>query len=56
MAPKAVRYEIGLPRPASGVLRVLLRTVNLTSDDDVLTPTRLNQRREAKERKVRGLH
>ena len=24
MAPKAVRYEIGLPRPASGVLRILL--------------------------------
>ena len=56
-----------LPRPASGpapfhlssgpVLRVLLGIgggLRITTDDDASSPNRLNQWREAKERRVRG--
>jgi hypothetical protein len=47
--------ETGLPRPASGVLRVLLGIgggLRITTDDDALTPVHLNQRPEKKERRA----
>ena len=47
---------IGLPRPASGVLRVLLGIgggLKITTDDDATSTILLNQRREVKERRVR---
>jgi len=46
-----------LPRPAYGVLRTLLGVgseLRVTTDDDASSPTRLNQWREARERRVRG--
>jgi hypothetical protein len=49
-APKAVSY-------VDRVLRVLLRIgggLQITTDDDASSPIRLNQRREAKVRRVQG--
>jgi hypothetical protein len=49
---------IGLPRPASGALRSLLLIgggLQITTDDDASSPMHLNQRRKAKELRVRGL-
>jgi hypothetical protein len=60
-------FTFHLPRPASGpapfhlssgpVLRFLLEIssgLKITTDDDATSPIRLNQRREAKQRKVLG--